>query len=270
MIIHENIIEERFQQAMDAFKYWSFPFYCKYKSSNVTFNDSNISIVLKIDRYSKHLENLLNYVKNDKTEHKPSIDNHVIKRFFDKKMPFFQWSSKNYLYELKRLLSGQNTTLYADINFARFDAIKFCTLELLIETDEPNSNHTINELLKEFMVEMTHSGESHYKYKQKTFSINMNYQSGEKLLLKYQYGSKDNKNKSYEKLSANIPVLSPYTFWTIKIKAVKKEEEEKLLKNIDLLIHRNIELKVYLYGYGQYVDESIRNTCENSEIDLLF
>ena len=73
-------------------------------------------------------------------------------------MPFFQRSSKNYLYELKRLLSGQNTTLYADINFARFDANKFCTLELLIETDELNSNHTIK--LKEFMVEMTHSSES--------------------------------------------------------------------------------------------------------------
>lgn len=268
--IHENIIEERYQQALDAFKYWSFPFYCEYTQVNNNFlhyNETAISSIdLKIKNYGKHLEKLLNDVKNDEALVKPSIDNHVYYRLFDKNIPFFQWSSKNYPYELKQLLRGEPTILYADVNYARFDAIKFCTLNVLIETDVPNTNKTLNELLNEFTIELTHSGESNYKYKEKTLKINMNYKSGEKLSLKYQYGLTTNANSSYKKLALNKPVLSPYTFWTVRIRAVKIEKEQELLKKIDSLLNEtNIELRVFLYGHGQYVDmlAEQNNICEN-------
>ncbi len=268
--MHENIIEERYQQALDAFKYWSFPFYCEYTQVNNNFlhynETTNSSIDLKIKNYGKHLEKLLNDVKNDEALVKPSIDNHVYHRLFDKNIPFFQWNSKNYPYELKQLLRGEPTTLYADVNYARFDAIKFCTLNVLIETDVPNTNKTLNELLNEFTVELTHSGESNYKYKEKTFKINMNYKSGEKLSLKYQYGLTTNANSSYKKLALNKPVLSPYTFWAVRIRAVKTEKEQELLKKIDSLLNEtNVELRVFLYGHGQYVDmlAEQNNICEN-------
>jgi len=261
--INENIIEERYQQAVNAFKFWSFPFNCEYIQNNLRNEETNAgNIDFKINIYAKQLEQMLNHVKNDKSEIRPSIDNHVINRLFDRYIPFFQWSTRNYPYELKRLLSGKLTTLYADINYARFDAIKFCTLDLLIETDAPDTNRTLNGLLKNFIVEMTHSGESNYKYKGKTITINMNYQSGEKLSLKHQYGSTENSNNSFKKLAANRPVLSPYTFWTIQIKAIEKEKEEELFEKIDSIMHENVELKVFLYGQGQYVDDSKENVCD--------
>ncbi len=132
----------------------------------------------------------------------------------------------------------------------------------MIETDAPDTNRTLNGLLKNFIVEMTHSGESNYKYKGKTITINMNYQSGEKLSLKHQYGSTENSNNSFKKLAANRPVLSPYTFWTIQIKAIEKEKEEELFEKIDSIMHENVELKVFLYGQGQYVDDSKENVCD--------
>lgn len=110
---------------------------------------------------------------------------------------------------------------------------------------------------------MTHSGESNYKFKEKSYRIDMDYKSKEKLLLKYQYGDNNNANTSYKKLESSRPVLSPYTLWLIKIKAVKKEKEEELLKKIDMLIHGEIKIKLSLCGKGQYIDSSKENTCEN-------
>jgi hypothetical protein len=261
-IYHENIIEERFQLAVEAFKYWSFPFYCEYTLAATSMNDDRNDIDLKVNNYENYLEKLLFHVQTDNAEIKASIDNHVIYRLFDTNIPFFQWSSKTHPYELKRLLNGKLTTLYADINYAKFDAIKFCTLDILIEIHTPNTNKTLNDLLKNFMVEMTHSGESNFKYKGKTKTININYQLEEKLLLIHQYGSTENANLSFKKLAANKPMLSPYTFWTIQIKAIQKENEENLLNQIDLLIHENVEIKIFLHGQGQYVDESKKNSCE--------
>jgi hypothetical protein len=168
-IILENIIEERYQQAVEAFKYWSFPFYCEYTQTTENFvNDNSNDIDLKVSKYEKNLEIFLNHVRTDNAEIRPTIDNHVVFRLFDRNIPFFQWNSKTYPYELKRLLSGKLTTLYADINYSKFDAIKFCTLDILIETNTPSTNKTLNDLLKNFMIELTYSGESNYKYKGKT------------------------------------------------------------------------------------------------------
>jgi len=184
-IINENIIVERYQEAVEAFKYWSFPFDCKY-AKDIDIDDTE-SFAQKINNYEKHLEMYLSDVRDDKIKLNPSIDNHVMKNFFSKNDPFFQWSSKNHPYDLKRLLSGQPTTLYADVSFSEYEAVKFSTLEILIESDNPSSNKTLNELLENFLIEMTHSGQSYYKYENKISQINMNYKS-EKLLLKFQYG----------------------------------------------------------------------------------
>lgn len=252
--IQKNIIEERFQQALDAFKYWSFPSHCDY-TQNITVNGHE-SIEDKIKNYALNLDTLLDHVKKDKAELRPSLDNHIVHKLFDEKIPFFEWTSKKYPFELKRLLSGQST-------YARFDVIKFYNLYLQFEIDESNLNKTLNELLKEFYIEMTHSGESNYKFKEKSYRIDMDYKSKEKLLLKYQYGDNNNANTSYKKLESSRPVLSPYTLWLIKIKAVKKEKEEELLKKIDMLIHGEIKIKLSLCGKGQYIDSSKENTCEN-------
>lgn len=240
IIIHNNLIEERFQQAVDACNYWSFPFHCEY-TRNIT-------------NYVIQLEELLDYVKKDKVGLEPSLNNRVFQRLFNEKAPFFQWNSDNYPIEIQQLLSGQSSTLYADVDYARFDAIKFTTLYLQIESDQSNSNKILNELLEQFYIELTHSGESNFKYKEKNYKIDMNYESEHRLMLKYQYGIRSNANASYKSLEINRPVLSPYTFWTIRIKAVKREKEVELLKKIKTIVHGNVKIKVSLCGQGLYVD----------------
>ena len=89
----------------------------------------------------------------------------------------------------------------------------------------------------------------------------MNSKMGDRLTLSYQYGSLNNMNNSYKKLAANKPVLSPYTFWTMRIKAVKEEREKELLNKIDSLLNGNVEIRVFLYGNGQYVESLTGNTC---------
>lgn len=93
---------------------------------------------------------------------------------------------------MKQLLTGKSTTLYADIDYARFDNLKFCNLEISIETDDSNSNRTLNELLNEFKIQLKHSGESYYKFNEKTFTkINM-----ENLNNIFEYENESSKKKN--------------------------------------------------------------------------
>lgn len=260
------MIDERFEQSIEAFKYWSFPFYCKFVQDSIlnqTFNNVDSKLVA----YSTHVSKFLNDVRRSGFMINPSVDNLVNYRLFDRDMPFFKWSSKQYPYEIKQLLSGEMTTLYADIEFSHFNVIKFCTLNVLIEENDASVNKTLNELLNEFYIELIHSGDSDYKYLEKTYEISMNYQSYEKLYVKYQYGSKINinANGSYKKLEGNKQgVLSPYTLWQFKLKATKPQDENQLLERINSLLHSGIEIRLVLYGYGQYVEFSETNSCENN------
>jgi len=245
-LINENIIEERFYQAIKAFKYWSYPFDCNHKQTNVKGSE----------KYVEHLEYILKQVKTKENLFK--IENYVNHKYFSKNEPFFQWTSKNSPYELKQLLIGKSTTLYADIDYARFDNLKFCNLEISFETDDSNSNKTLNELLNEFKIQLKHSGESYYKFNEKTFTkINMENLNN---IFEYENASSKKKNSC-----ENGYALSPFTFWTMSIEAIKKENEDELLEKIKSVIEKNDELKVFLYGYGQYTDETKMSICKNEE-----
>jgi hypothetical protein len=216
----------------------------------------------------------LDIVRNSKVEIKPSIDNHIQSFSFEKEHAFFKWSSHKYPFEVKQLLSGEKTTLYADIKDAKFDAIKFCTLYLLIEIKSTNStlNEKSRKFFENFFVELKHSGVSYYKYKQDTFIINMNYDSGEKLLLRYKYGSTsiENTNESYRKLAENKPVLSPYTFWEIKLDPISPKDKINLFDGILPIFKGADEIIISLNGKGQYVTESMKRNYQTTNSGCMF
>jgi len=121
-----------------------------------------------------------------------------------------------------------------------------------------NSNKTLNELLNEFKIQLKHSGESYYKFNEKTFTkINMENLNN---IFEYENASSKKKNSC-----ENGYALSPFTFWTMSIEAIKKENEDELLEKIKSVIEKNDELKVFLYGYGQYTDETKMSICKNEE-----
>lgn len=274
--IFANIIVERYMQAVEAFKYWSFPFYCEF-SREVGIIDTNLTPEtddVSINGYAQSLLKLLDKIKKHEVELMPRYDNHLQSYSFENDNPFFKWSSEEYPFELKRLLSGEKVILYADIDHARFDAIKFCTLNLTIETLNKDGNNSCNNqhlqsVLGNYYVELTHSGVSNYKLKANVYTINLNYKSEEKLLLRYQYGCTGtctNSNESYQKLRINKPLLSPYTFWEIKIDPIKVENKIELFGKLGCLFENNQKIIVSLTGQGQYVSSTVRSITNNTSI----
>ena len=265
-----NIIVERYVQAVEAFKYWSFPFFCEYTQDLVVYNEKNTfdNNDVMINSYSNVLTKLLEKIQNYEIQLKPSIHNHIQSFSFDKETPFFKWSYESYPYEVKKFLNGKMATFHADINFAKYDAIKFCTLYLLAEVKSSVIlNETLNTLLGNFYVELTHSGSSSYKFKSKIYMINSDYYSGEKLLLRYQYGStnSENANESFKKLASNKPMLSTYTFWQIKLNPIKHPENRELFKEIAKLVKNTTDITLSLCGKGQYVSDGLRISNSNAD-----
>ncbi|CAF1091149.1 unnamed protein product, partial [Brachionus calyciflorus] len=259
-MIHSNVIMDRYQQAIDAFNYWSFPFFCQYTSDLVIY-DTKQNNFLNTDEmiinYANLLSNLLNKLKNFETLVRPSIDNNIQGFSFENEFSFYKWSSVNYPFEFKQFLSGKKTIFDADLdseNGKLFDVIKFCTIYLTIEVKNSTKNEQLKNLLKNYFVELTHSGVSNYRYKNKKFTIDLNFNSGEKLKLRYQYGSTDtsNANESFKKLSINKPILSPYTLWNIQLVPINIQKHFQLLNDLQSLTN-NEEVFVSLNGKGQYI-----------------
>ena len=260
--IHGDIIKERYEKAIEAFKYWSFPFFCEYAK---TLEISEINSDLKITKLVDTLNGMLETIKKTQTELIPSFDNHIQSFSFENDHPFFKWSSNKYPFEIKQLLGGHKTTLYADVNNAQFDAIKFCTLYILIQIKSNSSmNEKLSKALEEYYVELTHSGISNYKFKQDKYVINLNHNSREKLVLRYRYGSTNlnDANESFKKLAINKPVLSPYTFWEIKLRPVIAKDKNHSLQEFSSLFLDKSEIIVSLNGRGNYVDSAfVNNSC---------
>ena len=262
-----NIIKESYEKALKAFKYWSFPFYCD-QIYNVRFhhviedsNDSNIERLIK--SYSDHLDKLFQIINNDDVEIKASIDNYLQNFEFDSDYAFYQWSSHDFPFEIEQLLAGEKVVLYADVKTTIFDALKFCTLNIRIDIKSNNSaNQELNELLKHVFVELTHSGISNYKFKDDIYVINLHHNSDKKVSFRYQYGSTslNNANESYKKLASNKPILSPYTFWEIKLDPIINDHKFQIFNAISSITREQKEISVSLFGIGQYV----KNSCNQN------
>ena len=153
----------------------------------------------------------------------PRIDNNLQR--WPTSESFFKWSSDTHSKEIKQLLSGESALFYADITKSRVDALKFNAAYITVEIKSDNgSNKTLNSLLEHFYIELTHSGVSKYKFKDKYYSISSNYNWNEKLLIRYQYGGSVCANEACRKLAENKPLISPFTLWQMKIEPIKPKK----------------------------------------------
>ena len=208
-----------YDQALESFDYWSFPFSCvltqhlkKQIDDQIEHKDLIISERVRV------LDQLLKIMNKSEIENNNPKKEKYIKRFeFDRMSPFYQWSSEFHSLEINRLLSGEETTFYADISSAKFDVIKFSKLNLHIEIlSNRSSNETLHNLLEtNFFVDLTYMGPSFPKFRSKVVKINFI----EQLLFSFKYGSNslDESNEAFKKLESSEPKLIPYTFWKIKL-----------------------------------------------------
>jgi GTPase SAR1 family protein len=273
--IARNIVTEQYNKAMKAFSQWAFPFVEHYLEELkhdlpdcipiLSYQKTEEDIVRQI---AQVIERLKQKIDESEAVVNPKIDNIRFSSTFDKIEPFdpfFEWSYEQNSKEIDKLLQGDEATLIADARNSTHDAIKFATIGIKIELTNPEQNIELQKLLENFQVELTHSGISSYKYNNKIYKISSNGPSGEQINLVYQYGNIDrgthlkHANEAYKKLKQNIPILSPYTTWKIRISPINQRDHlifNKIPKKLS-------SLKISLIGHGHYV--KVSNTLKIPE-----
>jgi len=271
-VILKNLITEKYEQALKAFSYWSFPFFCEYTHNIEMPNSNKIKNVNDmISKYSIVMSKLLEIIDSSETKLKPNIDNYLQSYLFTRETPIFKWSSKTNPVEIKQFLKGERITLNANVKYSKFDALKFSKLYILIEISSKSLNNTLQNILKEFFIELTHPGVSNFKFKNNFYSINSNFDLSAKLKLidKYSSTNSDYSNETKKKIEENKPMLSPFTLWEMKIDTFNQENKIQLLNSINFIVQNNSDTEtiVYLLGKGQYVLDSVK--LEYDEINCM-
>ena len=268
--ISSNIIVELYDQALEAFDFWSFPFSCVLTQGLQTKIDADLeNNDLMIQRRVDVLGQLLEVMQKSEATINYKIHNYIQNLIFDKKNPFYLWSSLNHQLEILRFLSGKSTVFYADISSAKYDAIKFSSLNLHVEIlSNRSSNETLNNLIENnAMIELVHLGPSFYKFKDNVVKLDLNYKSDENIILRFRYGSRSNNdvNESFRKLETNRPILSPYTFWKMKMYPFDPDTAKEFFDRLSTVIGENHDIVIYLVGNGQYIHSEleIKNEINN-------
>lgn len=86
---------------------------------------------------------------------------------------FFVWKNDEYKHVIADLLSNRKVLLSADISKVRltYQAIKFNQIRVFFRSLDPNRQKRLNDILMPFAIRMTHLGDSHYKFKNKTYRV---------------------------------------------------------------------------------------------------
>ncbi|KAF0529167.1 Macrophage receptor MARCO [Gigaspora margarita] len=256
-IIQYNIVLGQYNNAMQAFKQWVFPFApfyqedCQLPKSPLLPNNTLQTIKEDV---IKQIKNISSRVK----EYYTSIEKYdvVVKEgeFYNSKSmnPFMIWANKTYQKEIANLFEGKVVTLKADIRKSDSEksAIKFNKIDIFFRTD-PILQTELEKKLASFEVILTHLGNSYYRWNNQHIVI-----VGRERVISYHYEKRENgepvsSNLVYQKIAKGDLMLSPYTMWNIHLKAINGKGS-----NYGTLQNYKGKVDLELVGHGKWIDES--------------
>ena len=257
--IKSNILLGQFAMARKAFAQYVFPF------ANLYLQEFNLLAHLELDNNLENLVsnaiNQLEVIKTNVKEYNQTIikghdTNLIIKEFNSdaiSSQPFYVWRNKQFKNAISNLLSGVKIQLCADVrDSSNKNAVKFNLVEMRFISDDKTIENEIKDHLKNYEVELTHHGNSHYKFNHKFFVI-----PGDSQTISYSFeraddGSPLSKNMVYNKINNGDIMLSPYTMWSIQLIDINNVGFSNLQEYKDYV---NLEL----VGKGMFVNDRFKN-----------
>lgn len=199
--LYNVLIASQYKHALNAFRQWVFP------------HDHMFDDLIKPTEEMPVTEAVVNIerMKRKVMEYKStiaSVDKNIREAVFHTNSSigeFFTWDNREIANDLEDLFSGKKITLRADvenIHVLNKNAIKFKTIGLDFKMRN-GQERDITEFLKNFAVEMKHSGYSYYYYKGETYII-----TSDDVTIYYSWKLKPNgvpevHNRVYKKLQVN-------------------------------------------------------------------
>lgn len=244
-VIRSNLIIDRYKSAISALKQHVFPLAYYY------LNELTLPSVLQMeDNFQSLLNKVVAQVEkvNIKLiEYETSIQHHdgfvmnaCFKKHYISSKPFAVWKNNNYKDEISKLLAGEKVALKSDIcsSDSEKEAIKFNTIGLNFNSLNETLSFELNSLLKGFIINATHLGNSYYKFKNDIFLISTKSQNIVFSLENNQNGKPVLINNIYSKIESGNLMLSPYAMWEFQLinsaKLIKFNELSKYVDSLDI------------------------------------
>jgi hypothetical protein len=247
---------------MKAFRQLVFPFGSVFlQSAEAEFEEilygGNSTFTETVDQIIKQLgsvgEKILEYTSTIK-----EYDQFLMEGFFDDDYeslePFFEWKNESYSEEIARLLSGEKVVFYANIYDSNMkkQAVKFKQINFRFKPANRKESYKVEEKMKPFMVDATHSGQSYFSFDKKIYL-----DVAAKVTITYSIELGDDKlpamkNSVYDKIYRGDLMLSPYTMWEVQFKT---KDPDSTIEFEDLNEFKHL-VDLQMVGQGSYVQLS--------------
>ena len=183
--------------------------------------------------------------------------------------PFYVWDFRANDYVIQKILSGSTVTLTSHITKTLIDdnAVKFKNLRIrFILTANTSLQALFDEVLENFIFELTHSGEMYFRCGRRFYAVKCN---GMKLTFSFKLnenGEPESTNRIYSRIKDNYYALSPYTTWNVKL--VKNKYWNGDVRT--LAKFANYPMKIVLEGLGEYVKRDIDHEICNAHLSKYY
>ncbi|XP_065208849.1 uncharacterized protein LOC135837485 [Planococcus citri] len=262
LTIKSNLVLQEYEKALDTFKQYIFPFSNKY------LNQFDISSFLRptnltdvISKAAKEVSVLRDMLTKKHTSVTSENDLVFQDLRYDitniDQKPFFTWKNETYKEEIRKLLQGQEITLKADITRGIIqNAVKFKEIGIRFKLANRTMQNHLDQEAANFLVKLTHSGDSHYRCNQEYFIFKHNAITMQHSVNMGNNSHYHHMDRNSKLIQANEPLFSPYATWKIQLDKRSQGEEEQSTNSSIFDVFRqffNQTIDLVLEGYGGHV-----------------
>ncbi|XKL65629.1 hypothetical protein PGB90_009049 [Kerria lacca] len=174
--------------------------------------------------------------------------------------PFYRWRNKEFIDTISDLLAGKAVILKADITKGVVkQAVKFTEIKIKFKCSSEVLEKELDNDLQDFIVSLTHFGDSVFKCGNDFYPITFETQQIEYSIKKNNKGEPLYTNVVYNKIKNGNFILSPYSFWYVQLKGTNATT------NFDKFKKYTNYVDIVLEGRGQFITntELCSNTLKN-------
>ncbi|XP_043478058.1 uncharacterized protein LOC122508651 isoform X2 [Leptopilina heterotoma] len=220
-VFHQNKLKDMYNEWIYAFKQYSFPKGGEYLNETgwpYSFVDKDVNQIT--EEIKANIDNFLKYFTVEKEKRK-LVENNKADQYrgscsTDGKA-FFVWKKENSNQVIANILRGHKTTIISKGSVGSIDSLKFNKIGIVFTSVNTSIQDNLFRVLSTFRVNLTHHGDSTYKFNNKNFLIET-----KPVNLDFKYPKERNQISSFspplhEEFGNGNCVLSPYATWTVEL-----------------------------------------------------
>lgn len=243
---------QRYAKLESAYQQAIFPFAGRGRVASLQPGaDDNATIAVLTERVDAMVKELAERDETIKVESDKDVRNAEFNSKYSASAPFYKWRQDMHADQIGRVLRGERVTLVADVQRTarNINAVKF--EQIGINVTAPGVD--LQPFLKFLMLELTHGGDNHFRCGDRYYAIAADAPLVfEQSFERDQSGKPVVQNAVVDKFSHTDVPFSPFTVWTMQLKAGPDSKAKDMMKK--LAQYANLA-ELELFGRGTYVVE---------------